>query len=193
MTTELDHKTFDLAAVLAGQEAPEDSVNVYFDKKIGFTIFKLNQAILTATLRGDTDKAETLQKEVDELVEKVKDIRYIIHLRAIDEGVKKGILASVRKDFPVKKNLLGVPEDDLEADQAYTRRLWTAMITRVENPAGEVSLMNEELAQVLQDKAPSTAQQIINQGIADLSEGDGAGFEYAAKEIDFLSIASPEG
>lgn len=193
MSEELDYKTFDLAAVLAGRDYPELEVKVYFDEKLGFTINRIRQAIGEAERRGEDGTAADLQKELDSLVAKVKDAEYTVHLRGIDESVKKGILASIRKDFPPKRDLLGREEENFEADEAYTRKLWAAVIVKVVDPTGAVSLMSEELAKVLQDKAPKSAQIEINRGINELTEGASQGFEFAAKEVDFLSIASPEG
>lgn len=193
MSEALDHKTFDLAAVLAGQEYPEDTVEVYFNEKLGFTINKVTAAIAMAERRNDAEVAEALQKDLDDLVAKVADAKYTIHLRGIDPKMKKDLLKSVHDEFPPKRNLFGQEEENLEADESYTRKLWATFITRVEDPSGAISLMSEELAQLLQDKAPESAQKEINRGIKSLSDDAVEGFAFASKEVDFLLTALPEG
>lgn len=189
MSENLDHKTFDLAAVLAGRDYPETVVSVYFDEKLGFTITKLREAIAEAGRRGDDDTATDLQKDLDELVLKVKSAEYKVHMTGIPEGVKNGLLATTRKEFPTQRDLFGRPEDDLEADRVYTRRLWAAMIVKIEDPSGAVSFMNEELAKTVLDKAPKSAQTEISRAVNELNDGATAGFEFAARQVDFLSIA----
>lgn len=189
----LDHKTFDLAAVLAGMDQPEDTVTVYFDKKLGYTINKLNEAILLAERRNDSETAEELQKELDALVPQVKDAEYTIHLRGVEEGVKKAIIQEVRKNFPPKRNVFGVEEDNFEGDEALAMKFWARYIVKVVDPTGAISLMSEELAQILRDKAPKPAQEAINIGINGLDSGSEEGFNYASKEVDFLLTASTEG
>lgn len=191
--TTLNHKTFDLGAVLAGQDRPETTVDVYFNEKLGFTINKLRSAIQEQDRLGNEDAATELQKELSGLVEKVAQSKYTVHLRGIDEGVRKNILKKVREEFPEQRDFMGRPMDNLEGDEVYTRRLWTAMITKVVDPEGAISYMTEELAKDLQDKAPKSAQGAINQAINELDEGGAEGFEFAAREAAFLSIASPEG
>lgn len=193
MAEELDYKTFDLVEVLSGRAYPETEVEVYFDENLGFTIQKVREAIDEADRRGEDETASKLQKELDSLVEQVADAKYTVHLKGVDESKKKAILRDVREEFPPKRNPFGVEEENLDADEAYTRKLWALMIVRIEDPKGAISLMNEELAKFLQDKAPKSAQVAINKGIHELEKGSEAGFEFAAKEVPFLSIASPEG
>lgn len=205
--TELDHKTFDLAAVLAGQEFPETEVKVYFDQKLGFTINKLREAIEEAGRRANAAEiledfsardaheatAAELQGELDELVKKVADAEYTVKMRGIPEGTRKAILKTIKKDFPIKRDMFGREEENIEAEEAYTRKMWAAMIVEVVDPKGAVSPMSEELAGILQEKAPAPAQAEIFRGMEELFSGSKSGFEYAAKQVDFLSIASPEG
>lgn len=193
MTEELNHKTFDLAEVLAGRSYPEDTVDVYFDEKLGHTINKLNEAISESDRRGDGSTAEELQKDLDALLKDVEDAKYTFHLKGVPEHVKKAILREVREKYPVKRNPFGMPEEDLDADELLTRKFWATYILKVTDPAGRESLMSEELAQKLQDQAPKSALKAINACIDSLSEGSERGFEFAAREVPFLSIASTEG
>jgi len=186
MAEELNHETFDLAAVLSGIDYPEEEVHVYFNQKLGYAINRLNEAIAEAERREDSDTAKELQGDLDELLDKVKDSRYTLLIRGISEGTRRGILKNVREEFPPKRNMLGMEEDNLEADEAFTRRLWSVSIVKVTDPSGAISLMSEELAQLLQDKAPAPAQEAINSAMAKLSDGSKAGFEFAAQEVDFL-------
>lgn len=191
--TTLNHETFDLGAVLAGLERPEHEVTVYFNEKLGFTISQLNKAIAEAERRRDSELAEELQADLDGLVAKVKDTTFTVKLRALPEGERKAIIKTVRDKFPPKRDLLGREEENIEADEYTTLMFWASYITQVVDPSGKVSSMTEALAKELLDKAPQSDQHRITAGINELSEGAGSGFEYAAKEVDFLSTASTEG
>ena len=193
MAEELDYKTFDLGKVLAGIDYPETDVSVYFDEKLGFTINRLREAIDEADRRDNTTVAAELQKELDSLVEKVSAAKYTVHLKGIPEGERKAILNAVRSDMPPTKNVWGQEEDNPAADQEFMRRLWRAMIVKIVDPEGAVSVASDETVQLLQEKAPRTAQMAITNAVSDLLTGSAEGFEYAAKQADFLSIASPEG
>lgn len=195
MAEELDYKTFDLGAVLAGRDYPEDTVEVYFNEKLGFTISKTQAAVRLLSLQGKDDEAAELQKGLDELIQKVEGEKYIAHLKGIPTEVKENILKQVRKEHPSTKTPFGVEEDNPEADALYTQRLWAAVITKFVDPSGAVSLMSEDLAASIKKQAPETAQAALTAAVRDITQGTTAkaGFEYAAQEAAFLSIASPEG
>ena len=193
MAEELDYKTFDLGKVLAGIDYPETSVDVYFDEKLGFTIKRLKDAIDEADRRDNLKVAAQLQEELDNLVSKIASAKYTVHLKGIPEGERRIILDGVRADMPPTKNMWGQEEDNPEADQEFMRRLWRAMIVKIEDPEGAVSTGSDETVKLLQEKAPRTAQAAITSAVTELLTGAAEGFEFAAKQADFLSIASPEG
>lgn len=187
--TELDHKTFDLAAVLAGRDYPEEVISVYFDEKLGHTITTVRNAALEAQRRGDDALAAELQADLDELQSKVKSAEYKVHLRGVPENLKTAARVEVQKAHPQERDLWGRPLDNLEADMLYTRKLWALMIVKVEAPDGAISLMDEGLAQKMLDEAPKKAQEQITTAVTSLSDDAAAGFEDAAKQAPFLLTA----
>ena len=194
MTENLDHRTFDLARVLAGIDYPETDVDIYFNERLGYAIYQLREEVVRLERMGKHSEAGEVQKELDKLLEESREYRYRVKVRMIPEGIRKQILKETMEEFPEKKNLLGMPEgDSLERDDVFTRRLWAKMIVHITDPSGAISYMDDDLALAFQAQAPRTAQAAINSAIEKLEEGTEAGFEYAAREVDFLSIASPEG
>ena len=191
--TELDHKTFDINAVLAGIDYPEAEAVVYFDEKLGFTINRLKDSIDELDRRGDEENAANLQKELDSLIASVKEAEFRVTVKGLPEGTKRQVLRKVTEEFPTRKNMFGQMEDNPEQDEAYIRELWSRMIVKFTDPSGAESLVNDETIELLLTKAPRSAHIAINQTINEVEQGAGQGFEYAAKQVDFLSIASPEG
>lgn len=194
MTDELslDHKTFDLIGVLSGRDYPTLEVPVYFNESLGFKVFKLEQKRAEAILHTEEEAAE-LDAQFKALVEQSKAEEFKVLLKSIDESMRRDIHNAVSKEYPAKKDMLGREEVDPRWDEEYTKRMWAVYIQKVTDPSGAVSVVNEEVLKVLLDKAPRTAQEAINKGIAELQVGPSAGFERMAKEANFLSDASPEG
>lgn len=194
MTDELslDHKTFDLIGVLSGRDYPTVEVPVYFNEALGFEVFKLEQKRAEAILHTE-EEAEELDKQFKSFVEQSKTEEFKVLLKSIDESLRRDIHNAVTKEFPVKKDMLGREEVDSRWDEEYTKRMWSVYIQKITDPSGAVSVLNDESLAFLLSKAPRTAQEAINKGIAELQVGPSAGFERMAKEVNFLSDASPEG
>lgn len=190
MTEAPNPKTLDLAAVLSGIEYPTTEVTVYFDEKLGYAIKSVREGVELADRLGKNDEADDLHAQLTELVEQVKDAAYTVTIQDVPTHVRKSVLAKTRAKFPDKKNVFGQPEENYEQDQEYTRLLWLAMVKKIVDPAGAVAEVDEQVIDNLIKFAPSTAQQTINAGIEDLSEGAKSGFEYAVQELDFLSTPS---
>lgn len=184
--SELNIETFDLVSVLSGQEAPESTVDVFFNEKLGFTISELNKLIAQAERAGDDKLVKKLSKELDVLLATVPEHKFTVHLRGVDERVRKSISATVDKQFPPKKDLIGRVEDNPEADELLAQLWWEAHIVKVVDPSGKVAVGSPETVAVLLDKAPRTAQNAISSAITALSEDVKAGFEFASKELGFL-------
>lgn len=188
----LDHKTFDLIGVLSGRDYPTLEVPVYFNESLGFEVFKLEQKRKEAILHSD-EEAKELDEAYKALQEKSKSEEYVVLLKSIDESIRRDIHNEVSKEFPVKRDMLGREEVDPRWDAEYTKRMWAVYIQKVTDPTGAVSLVDEKVLEYLLAKAPRTAQDSINKGIAELQVGPSAGFEQLAQDANFLSDASPEG
>ena len=187
---ELNPMTFDLAAVLAGQDYPTDTVTVYFNSALGYAIDKVREGRDLAVGLGKTKEAKELDQELEGLIKSVKGSEYTVHLTGIPQHVRKSVLAKAQAAFPDKKNAFGIAEDNFEQDQEYTKLLWLAMITKIVDPSGATSPIDEAAIDNLIKFAPARDQKSINAGINKLSEGSDAGFEFAVQELDFLSTPS---
>lgn len=192
MTEELDHKTFDIIAVLAGRDYPTLEVPVYFNEALGFELFKLEEKRRNALLL-DAEEAKEIDEEYQKLVKSTVDEKYIARLKSIPEQIRRDIHVSVAKEFPTKKNFMGQEDINPEGDEAFTKKMWRAYLQAVVSPDGAVSLVDEATVTALYEQAPASFHEAVNGGIAELQTGSKAGFESAAKELNFLSDASPEG
>lgn len=83
--TDLDHKTFDLAAVLTGSSFPENEVDVYFDESIGFAIYQAQESVRVAEIKGNEEALKTVLEEVEALKKKAQEVKYKITVRGIPE------------------------------------------------------------------------------------------------------------
>lgn len=193
MSEPLDPKTFDLIGVLSGRDYPELEVPVYFNEKLGFEIHQIQKKIAEAEARGDSETLESLDVERDTLVKQAESERYVVTLQGIPEKVYRSIIDQVNEEYPNETDLLGREKPNPKGDAMFTRELWKAYIRTVTTSDGAKNHAGEKEIDALIADAPAVAQEAITRGISELRTGSKAGFEYAAKEIDFLSSASPEG
>lgn len=189
---EPDNQTFDLFEALTGINYPEHSVPVLFDSSLSFAINTLEEALSLAIAGGLVDKAEAIEKDLDEIRKDLKNHLYRVHFRGIPEIQRENIIREVEEIFPTKKNLLGQPEASIEADNELRRRMWLAYITKIENPQGKISIPDEDGVVALINGLDSSAHERISAGISELITGTKSGFETAIKDTDFLSEPSPE-
>lgn len=193
MSEELNPNTLDLIGVLSGRDYPELEIDVYFNEALGFSIYQLEKMLKSVEIIGSPDEVESLQDEIRDLIKKSEDQKYKITLKAVPESVYRGIMRKVQEEFPVKTDLLGREEANPKADEEFTKQLWHAYIVKVTAPDGAVKAVDKNDVDALLANAPATVHEKITSGISELRVGAKAGFEYAAREVDFLSQASPEG
>lgn len=185
--------TLDLIGVLSGRDYPTLDIEVYFNEALGFSIYEMSKMLRSVEILGSEDEVKKLDSEIKGLVEKAAEHKYVITLKAIPESVRRKIITDVQEEFPEKTDLLGRPQPNLAADEEFSRRLWRAYLNKITGPDGASKVIDEADVNALLANAPRTVHEQINEGIAELQTGAKAGFEYAAKEMDFLSQASPEG
>lgn len=194
MSESLNPMTFDLAGVLANRDYPTLDIKAHFDEATGFAIDQAHDKIREAELMGDTEATKALYKAVEEFTKKVQDQAYTITLKSIPERVRRNLLKSVKSEFPDEINALtGIPEQNIEADEAYLKKVWAAYCQVITPPGGVPTVLSEEDIRVIYDQAPSHVYDSISEGIKKLQTGSKRGFEIAARDVDFLSLASPEG
>lgn len=156
MSESLNPMTFDLAGVLANRDYPTLDIKVHFDEATGFAIDQAHDKIREAELMGDTEAAKALYKAVEEFTKKVQDQAYTITLKSIPERVRRDLLKSVKSEFPDKINALtGMPEQNIEADEAYLKKVWAAYCQVITPPGGVPTVLSEDDIRVIYDQAPS--------------------------------------
>lgn len=192
MTEELDHKTFDLIAVLSGRDYPTTEVKFYLNENLGLEIYRVEKKRQEALVLSP-EEADGLDAEYKELVEKAKSEQYTAQLKSVSEQVRRDVINQVRDKFPVKTNMLGVEEPNPAGDEMFTKKMWSIYLQSITNPSGAVTPVTPDIVEAIYNSAPGVVHEAINGGIAELQMGPKAGFESAAKELNFLSDASPEG
>ena len=191
MSEQLDHKTFDLLGVLSGRDYPTHEVDIYLNEALGFELFQVEQKRRDASLpEGGRAK---LDEEFRGLMARAEKEKFTVRMKAVPEQVRMDIVQKLEEEYPEKKDFMGKPQENLEKDTEFTKRMWRAYIQAVVDPSGAVATVGEEEVNALYANAPSTAHDTINTGLAELQIGPKAGFEAKAKETNFLSEASPEG
>ena len=191
MSEQLDHKTFDLLGVLSGRDYPTHEVDIYLNEALGFELFQVEQKRRDASLpEGERAKRD---EEFRGLMAQAEKEKFTVRMKAIPEQVRMDIVQKLEEEYPEKKDFMGKPQENLEKDTEFTKRMWRAYIQAVVDPSGAVATVGEEEVNALYANAPSTAHDTINTGLAELQIGPKAGFEAKAKETNFLSEASPEG
>lgn len=193
MSETLDPKKLDLIGVLSGRDYPELEVPVYFNEKLGFEIHQLQKKIAEVEARGDSKTLEALDAERDKLVNQAESEKFVVTLQGIPEKVYRSIVDQVNEEHPNETDLFGREKSNPKGDELFTKKLWQAYIRTVTAPDGAQNHVGEAEVDALIAQAPSPAQEAITRGITELRTGSKSGFEYAVKELDFLSSASPEG
>lgn len=186
--TELDPKTFDLAAVLAGIDYPETTVDVYFNNDLAYKVATLNERLDQLSAVGGKEY-EKLQKEFDNFIDEVKQHKFTFHIKGVPTSVENSINETIRTQYPVKRNALGIAEsDNAEADNAYVRLVMQSYISKIVAPDGSViTAPSAEDIDTLFDNAPQHALAVIQDAIVQLKMKTSQGFEIGVKSADFLS------
>jgi len=184
---DLNPKTFDLGAVLSGQDYPEKTVDVYFNEALAFEVAKANKEL--QFLDGlNEEKFKEAQDKFDALVERLAQYKYVFHLKAIPSRFKKDIAKEVDSKFPAKFNPLGMPEPDAKRDDLFAELMMQAYITKIVAPDGAVVLKPSiETIRNFRNNAPDHALAIVESEIVSFQQDISDGFETAAKSADFLS------
>lgn len=180
-------KTLDLAALLAGNEHPTETVDVYMNEAIGYAIYKAKAASQKALLLDDKDGAKKAEEELAELVEAGRKARLTVHLQGINKGLKKSIRRKSLSEYPATYDFLGrlVPDDD--RDNLHANLMWSHLITRMVGPNGEeTGAPTLEEAENFRSQAPESAIDAIEDAVDLLTKGTKAGFEEIAQGHDFL-------
>lgn len=183
MSEELDHKTFDLAAVLAGAGYPTHDVEVYFDERIGFELYLLRKEIRSCE---DPEAMEALQERLETLLKESEESKYTVTVKGLPESTRKIADAKSRKKFDSEYNLLNQEVPNPERDDYYNLLLWQESIEKITSPTGAVAHPTPEEIESLRSSVGRSVVAAISEAIRDLQEGARAGFENKAQDTSFL-------
>lgn len=184
---DLNPKTFDLGAVLSGQDYPEKTVDVYFNESLAYEVAKVNRE-LNFIDSSNEEKFKEAQDKFDALVERLAEHKYVFYLKAIPSRFKKDIAKEVDSKFPAKFNPLGMPEPDSNRDDLFAELMMEAYITKIVAPDGAAVVKpNLETIRNFRNNAPDHALAIVESEIVSFQQDISVGFETAAKSADFLS------
>ena len=191
--TELDHKTLDIGALIAGIGYPELDVEVNLDARVDFALAEAKDALAAAEARDDRETISKLDAEIESLRKKSRASRLTVTLKGIPEAVRKGLDHQAREEFPLTYTAFGMPEANPDRTTKFNDLLWAHSLIRITDPSGVSGVPDVQQIADLRAALGRTAYKAINDGLDRLTEGDKAGFEDAAQDVDFLSDASPEG
>lgn len=193
LSEELSPKTFDLVGMLSGRDYPTLDIEVYFNEALGFSINKMRDILRSLEILDKKEEAKKVSEELEGLVKKASEQKFVITLKGIPEKVRRSILDKVQEEYPEKLSVLGQPLPNLKGDEEYTLGMWRAYAVTFTTPDGVTNPVTEAEIKAIYDEAPPTVHSQLTSGIESLREDSVKGFEYAAQETDFLSHASPEG
>lgn len=187
MVDELNYKTFDLGAVLAGQDYPEKTVDVYFNEALAYEVAKANNE-LSVLVKVGGDAFTKAEKAFDELLEKISKYRYVFHLKAIPSSVRRQIQTEVDSKFPPKHNPIGLIERNKDSEDLFSSMMMEAYITKIVDPDGaEIVKPSIDIINDLRTNAPVHVIKLLESEIIDFDSSVANGFEVASKSADFLS------
>jgi hypothetical protein len=183
----VNHKTFDLGAVLAGQSYPEEVVDVYFDERTAYMISLLNEQVRELSVEGG-EKYEEADKALKDLIASLEASKFQFHLQGIPQRIRKAILDRVEVEIPEERNGLGMAQPNSNREELFRLYMFEAYISKIVDPDGaEIVKPSLESIKELRESAPRHALEKIEQGIIDLENKTVYGFELAIKSSDFLS------
>lgn len=188
MVNDLDPQNFDIIDAITGRSYPEITVPVYFDEALAYSISQYQEKLVKIPAGKEYDAAVT---EFESLVASLNEQKYTFTVRGIPLDVQQNIFKKVKAKFePAKKSGKDIDQDAVAEE--YLSNLWAAHVVKIENPAGGVQVPSPKTMKAFRAGAPAHAIASIDSAIEALSIGAKSGFERAARDVDFLSGASPE-
>lgn len=187
MSETVNAKTFDLGAVLAGQQYPTDTVDVYFDERSTYAIGKLREQVAKLEKAND-ERYDEVKAELDALIESLVERKYVFHLTGVPSSVRNAIFDKLEEEFPETKNEYGIVERNPERDEKFLLLMFQAYISKIVAPDGAaIESPSEAELKALRLEAPRHVVRAIEQGISALDARSTTGFETVVKSADFLS------
>jgi len=129
-TADLEPKTFDVIAFTKGRNYPEDTVTIYTDEAGAYELSKLDFKI-SRTNPNNPEAVETLERDREDLRERIKSSALKVHMRAVPFSVLEAIDDKVNAEFD------GEQVTDEEKTERLVHSRLAAHIVSVTNASGQ--------------------------------------------------------
>lgn len=196
----LEPGTFDLRATLAGLAQPEEDVEFYIDKKLGYQLTRADKLIaglekqlaLAQAAENKELEKEASQKLIaaQEVLENLrKDMKpYVAHIRGITRTKRFDIQSKALHEYPIQRDFLGNDSGEQEflRNDYIHRSAWANYIISVTDPDGNIQEVNRdrEITDFYLGNLPDRAVDEIDNAIAAIGE-EGDWFRFSAQDADF--------
>lgn len=180
-------KTFDLAGLLAGIEQPEDTVEVFLDKRVMYEIQKAQQTIRRATALKDEEALKAAEQAYKDLAEVGIKSRLVFHLRDTPRHVKKALRMKAERKHASEPNAWGMKIPSAEQEEYFTNLRWSSHIVKVVAADGAEGELSPEDVASFRDSAPDVSVKHIEDAINAFTLETEQGFETLSQEQGFLS------
>lgn len=184
-TPELNHATVDIAAIISGVTYPEDTFPIWLDRAASYELVKLSRAMDTIADQ-DSDEFKAVAEKAQAMKNRLEASKFVVTVRGTSRRVRLAIVESLTS----KHNLQPGQRLTTEQYEENQARMWAAHIVNIETPNGESFRPSIEQALELRGELSEYAIGQIDKCIDVLAEGEAAGFELAAMDVDFLSEPS---
>lgn len=181
--------TFNIINVLKEINHPTDTVNIYLDEQTAYDSSiiaeRLKELEGFSSINGldesDPEISEEIKakkKELDSLVKKLEESKYIFTITGISEDKRKKLLDEAISVYPIEYEEKRTPitgevakveiESD-DRDSLFTDKLWASHITKIEAPNGDVQdSLSEPDAKALRASLPIASVAAITSAIEKL-------------------------
>lgn len=168
-------ETFNFLDRLTDRDYATEDVEIWLDEGGAHRLAKLREQ---HGAERDGEKADAIQDQIDELLERLKNSRYIVHLSGISSETYDAVVDAAQKEFPVEYEVSRNPltmaaEKEIipsEArEQFFRTHLWAKFITGVTAPNGATdNNITPEWVAVFLNRAPIAAVGRVMQKIEEL-------------------------
>jgi hypothetical protein len=169
-------KTFDIMNVIKGRSYPSTEVNAYLDELLAYEAFNISFEIDEANGKdADDSRIKKLQKQLDELLVKLDESKYVFKISGISEGDREDLLNIAVTKYPMEYSETKNPFtnenerteiENKDRDRYFTNLLWQAQIKQITAPDGSVqeNLTLDNIVE-LRRSLPIAATASINEAV----------------------------
>lgn len=164
---------FNIMDAVKDRAFPTQEVNVYLDEETAYLAADANERLKQTPAAGKEYVA--IQKEVDSLVSKLEESKYVFTIRGIAESRRDEILKLASDKYPVEyredKNAYTgeIKREEIEDDKRnslFTSMLWSEHIAQIVAPDGSIQEgISAEDAKELRGSLPLASSALVNRAI----------------------------